>query len=70
MWRTFVQSSNLHSVGYDPLFGVLQIRFHHGGVYNYFGVPQRVFEGLLAAPSKGQFHHRFIRKSFRYQRIA
>jgi hypothetical protein len=64
-----VASSNLHSVGYDPGRGTLIIEFHNESIYEYYGVPGTVFRGLLAAESKGRFHHRHIKNNYRYRRI-
>jgi hypothetical protein len=39
MNRIAVQSSNVTSVGYDASSSTLEVAFHSGGVYQYFGVP-------------------------------
>jgi hypothetical protein len=67
MRRTPVQSSSLHSVGYEN--GVLEIQFQGGGVYRYFDVPDRIHQALLAAPSKGRFFNETIRDAYRYARV-
>jgi hypothetical protein len=61
MARVQVSSSSLKSVGYIILGGELEVEFDHGGVYVYAGVPQAVFDGLMAADSKGRFFNAFIR---------
>jgi len=58
-----VTSSNLAAVGYDYDNAVLRIQFLNGGVYDYQGVSSDVYEGLLAAGSKGQFFDQFIKKA-------
>ncbi len=40
MNRVAVQSSNVASVGYDASSSTLEVAFHGGGVYQYFGVPE------------------------------
>ena len=73
MWnlnRQPVQSSNLRSVGYDPDTNTLEIEFHHGGLYLYFDVPQNMYEGLMSAPSHGEFHAQYIKNRYRYQKIG
>lgn len=67
--RIHVVSSNLVSVGYDPNTMTLEIEFHDGGVYQYSNVPQSIYDGLMSAPSKGSYHHRYIRESYHYKRI-
>ena len=69
MNREPVQSSNLNSVGYDSDTKTLEIEFHDGGIYQYFEVPSDIHEGLMSAPSKGKFHHEFIKNVYRYQKI-
>ena len=53
MIRRPVNSSNLRSVGYDPDKLILEIEFHESGIYQYHGVPERVYGGLLSAKSIG-----------------
>jgi len=71
MERIPVQSSNLASVGYDPGTMTLEIEFLNGSVYQYFGVPESVYAGLLNAPSKGRYLDQFVKKAgYSYARIA
>lgn len=54
--RQSVNSSMILSVGYDKEAPVLEIEFRRGlRVYRYFDVPEFLYQGLLAARSKGQF---------------
>lgn len=46
-----VASSNIDSVGYENR--ILHIRFRSGDLYEYYGVPQSVYLGLLSASSVG-----------------
>lgn len=69
MQRTPVFSSNLRSAGYDPSTRRLEIEFHKGTLYVYSGVPESIYRGLMEAPSKGTYHHYYIRDSYRYQRL-
>ncbi|GAA0103276.1 KTSC domain-containing protein [Paraclostridium bifermentans] len=64
-----VSSSNLVSVGYDPQNMTLRVQFN-SGTYDYYNVPKNIFDGLLAATSKGSYHHSFIKNSFRFKRIG
>lgn len=70
MYRQPVSSSNLSAVGYDPASRVLEIEFHNGGVYQYSGVPQHVYDGLMSAGSKGQYFHAHIKDIYPYQRVS
>lgn len=64
-----VISSNLAAVGYDPRNRELFIRFHNGGLYAYFDVPESEYHGLVSAISKGGYHYRNIRNRYRYRRL-
>ncbi|TLN26716.1 KTSC domain-containing protein [bacterium] len=64
-----VSSSNLVSVGYDPATQTLRVQFKLG-CYDYTGVPESVYRGLLGAPSKGEYHAARIKYSFPYRRIG
>ncbi len=69
MERIPVQSSDLKSVGYDVLTQVLEIEFNSGGIYQYFGVPQAVYDGLMSAPSHGKYFHAYIKDKYPSSRI-
>lgn len=71
MERTPVQSSSVSSVGYDRDSSTLEIEFLNGSIYQYFGVPESIFDGLMNAPSKGKFLDQFVKKAgYSYARIA
>ena len=70
MQRILVQSSVLKSVGYDAERSTLEIEFHDGTVYRYYGVSAIVHRDLLAAASIGQYYAFFIKTSFRCERVA
>ena len=64
-----VNSSNLRAVGYGSKTGILTIEFNNGGLYEYYDVPQNIYDGLMSDSSKGSFFHRFIRDSYRTVKI-
>ena len=69
MEGTPVSSSNIASVGYDAATATLEIKFTNGNKYQYFDVPEGVYEELMHALSPGQFLNSSIRGSFRYARV-
>ena len=69
MERVPVSSSNLCSVGYDPHSQTLEIEFNHGGVYQYAGVPEGEYEGLMNAGSKGQYFHANIKNRYPFNKL-
>ncbi|MGO8998165.1 MAG: KTSC domain-containing protein [Polyangiaceae bacterium] len=44
------------------------MEFKNGTTYNYYGVPENVFEMLKASSSKGQFLAQSIKGAYRYAR--
>ena len=68
MYMHPVVSSNLQSVGYES--GNLYIRFLKGGLYEYFNVPQHIYEGLMQASSHGEYFAQNIKNTYRYARIG
>jgi hypothetical protein len=71
MNRIPVQSSNLASVGYDADNMILEIEFHHGGVYQYFNVPPDIHQGLMNAGSKGTYFDQNIKKAgYPYKKVG
>jgi len=69
MIRQIVISSELRSIGYVPERAMLEVEFQSGGVYQYFGVPEVVFAGLVSASSKGRYFNANIREVYFYRRI-
>ncbi len=71
MKREPVKSSNVSSVGYDPGTSTLEIKFHSGGVYQYYGVPSSVHEGFMKADSKGSYFHHYIKLAgYHYKKVG
>jgi ATP-dependent DNA helicase RecG len=66
--RIPVVSSNIASIGYDAKKKVLEIEFHHGAVYQYFDVPENVYEELMSSPSQGAYFMNEIKEKFNYQK--
>ena len=69
MNRKSVESSNLESIGYDAENEILEVEFKHGGVYQYFDVPQNVYEELMNASSHGVYFSANIRNDYEYQKL-
>lgn len=69
MNRQPVQSSNIASIGYDVASQTLEVEFLNGGVYQYFGVPQNVYQGLMNASSHGEYLAQNIKGHYRYSKV-
>ena len=63
-----VVSRSIATVAYERRTRILELVFCNGGVYRYFGVPPKVYLGLLRATSKGRFFNACIRNRYPYAR--
>ncbi|MGO0792313.1 KTSC domain-containing protein [Herbaspirillum seropedicae] len=69
MNRDPVTSSNVTSVGYDPDSGTLEVEFHNGSIYQYFDVPEALYNGLIHADSVGGFLAAHVKGTYRFSRV-
>ena len=68
--RLVVDSSTVLSVAYDRGTAALEVQFRHANeIYRFDGVPASVYDGLMAAQSKGEFFNEHIRDSYRFSRV-
>jgi hypothetical protein len=70
MERQPVKSRILRSAGYDATSKNLEIEFQTGLVYQYSGVPPKVFAELMRSEAAGKFFSEKIRNQFRTKEIA
>ena len=60
-----VSSSAIRSIGYNAATSTLTIHFTSGGSgYDYYNVPQYVYDGFLRADSKGRYFQQYIREQY------
>jgi hypothetical protein len=60
-----VSSSAIRSVSYNPATRNLTICFtSEGSGYDYYNVPQYIYDGLLQASSKGRYFQQYIREQY------
>lgn len=69
MDREPVASSNVVSIGYDSSSQTLEVEFSKSGIYQYYNVPEAIYEQLMAASSIGGFLNTNIKNSFSYSKI-
>ena len=69
MTREPVSSSNLASIGYDSQTLTLEVCFKSGRIYQYFDVPENIYDGLRATGSPGGYLNRNVKGNFRYARV-
>lgn len=69
MKRTHVESSNIESIGYDSKSQTLEIEFLNGSIYQYFDVPETIFEELMGADSQGRYLNSNIKGHYRFSKV-
>lgn len=70
MNKDTVQSSNVVAIGYDRPTETLEVEFLKGAVYQYYGVPEHLYNDIMNAPSKGRFLNTCIRDSYPFSRVG
>jgi hypothetical protein len=68
--RQSVKSRILRSVGYDDSTKVLEIEFHTGLVYQYSGVPPKVYADLMHSDEIGKYFSEKVRPRFRTKQVV
>jgi lysyl-tRNA synthetase class 2 len=63
-------SSALTDARYNAQSRDLDVWFVSGRRYRYSNVPPEIYEGLLAADSKGIFFNAYIRDNYAYRELA
>lgn len=61
-------STAIRRIHYDPAERRLDVEFMSGAIYEYFGVPERLYEEFVSAPSRGRFFAYRFRDKFSYRR--
>jgi hypothetical protein len=59
-----VSSESLAEIGYDADTRTLEVLFRRGTLYQYFDVPDFVYEELMKAPSLGRYFNANIKGRF------
>lgn len=67
---TALVSQTLAAAVYDDSQEKLHLEFCDGSWYVYSSVPRHLFDGLLAATSKGRFFNQHIRRALPYSNAA
>ncbi len=70
MERYSVASSNIASIGYDAGTETLEVEFLSGANYQYYNVPQNMYDQLMQAGSKGRFLNTYIKNAYPYSRVG
>jgi len=66
---TYVASSNIQGVHYDPATQTLAVQFKSGSTYEYDDVPAEEYQSLMEAPSKSQYFNQNIKDGYTYRQV-
>jgi len=66
-WIDTPESSTIARFRHEA--STLTVEFKSGSTYEYFDVPESVFEQMKSASSKGQFLAQNIKGAYRYARV-
>lgn len=69
MERYTVASSNIASIGYDAATETLEVEFLSGSIYQYYNLPENMYDQLMKEPSKGKFLNVYIKNAYPYSRV-
>jgi hypothetical protein len=69
MEREMVASSTVLSVGYDLPSETLEVEFKNGGLYQYYNVPEAIYQQFMASDSKGKFLHVYVKNAYPCSRV-
>ena len=58
----YVNSSTINRIEWGG--GTLSIWFRESGKYDYYGVPENVYQAFLQSTSKGAFYHDHIKDRY------
>lgn len=65
------KSTNISEIGYDETTKTIEIKFKHGGLYQYSPISLLTYISFLRARSKGEFFNKNIKNntSLKFKKI-
>ena len=69
MVRVQVESSNIASIGYDSVTSTLEVEFLDGSVYQYYDVPDYVYDEIMSADSHGKYLSSNVKGTYNYSKV-
>lgn len=67
--HTFENSSQVKTVRYFDAEQILEIEYVTNKTYQYFNVPETVYEGCVAAKSVGKYVNANVKTKYEYKQI-
>lgn len=69
MNRTAITANGISQVGYEQGSQILEIEFASGNVFQFFNVPEKMFDQFMSSAHKEFYYERNIYERFPYKRI-
>lgn len=63
-------STVIRSLEYDPATAVLTITFVTGSVYEYYDVPQEIYDQFKGYREKGVFYNKHFKNNYLFKKIS
>lgn len=70
MKRTPVNSSTIAAIGYSKPRQILEVEFISGEVYQYLGVPESIYNGIMSASSRGHYLHYQVKGIYKFRKVG
>ena len=70
MQRRATNPTSVYSAGYNERTQTFEVELQSGKVYQYYDLPQKVYEDFTQAKSKTLFYNEKIRDVYAFSRIA
>ena len=70
MKRHTAYPTYIYSAGYDPNTNTFEVELQSGKVYQYYKLPQKIYDEFTQAKSKTLFYNEKIRDVYAFSRIA
>lgn len=64
-----VNSVVIRAVGYDKNTETMRMELVSGAIYDYYEVPQSVYEKLMRSPSKGEYLNEYIKTKYSFDLV-
>jgi len=69
MERIPVSSSNIASIGYETDSQTLEVEFNNGTIYQYYDVPEHIYDELLSSSSVGSYFNQQVKSNYSYSQV-
>ena len=67
--KTYTDSTNVKQIRYSEDRKIMQVIFTSGATYQYFGVPEQVWDAAVLADSIGGFINANIKGKYKYSKV-